>query len=194
MTMGILHVRGNRQRTISSRSRLLQTGAVSFPISTRNSALAVAHLLRSTNTHQVFVSDDAMMRSLFSETAKQLAQDDFAVQALDIPQFEHLYNNEAAPAPGDVRLWSFNFDSEAVILHSSGTSSFPKPIRILHRGFFSLGSVTCKSTVLGVLAPLMTIDCRFWWTGCLRDSQCAARCAHVPWVVSLFLKRVSKLW
>jgi acyl-CoA synthetase (AMP-forming)/AMP-acid ligase II len=122
---------------------LLQTGAASFPISTRNSPLAVAHLLRSTNTRQIFVSEDTTMQSLFNETAKLLAQDGFAVQALDVPQFEDLYNDEAAPASEDVQLWPFDFASLAIILHSSGTSSFPKPIRIPHRQFLSFGAVTC---------------------------------------------------
>jgi acyl-coenzyme A synthetase/AMP-(fatty) acid ligase len=89
------------------------------------------------------VSDDVPIQSLFNETAKLLAQEGFTVQALEVPQFEDLYNDEATPAPEDVRLWPLDFDSLALILHSSGTSSFPKPIRMPHRQFFSFGAVTC---------------------------------------------------
>jgi acyl-coenzyme A synthetase/AMP-(fatty) acid ligase len=121
-----------------------QTGATAFPLSARNSAVAVAHLLRSTNAHHVFISEDLAMQTLYREAAEHLAKDGFTTQAHDVPHFEDVYNDEPAPASEDVRIATFDFDALVVILHSSGTSAFPKPIRISNRRYVGFGTALCE--------------------------------------------------
>ncbi|VDB85408.1 unnamed protein product [Peniophora sp. CBMAI 1063] len=120
-----------------------QAGAVPFPISTRNSAIAVAHLLRATGVRQVFVSEDTIMRGLAAEAAALLAKDQYVVELLDLPRFEVLYER-STPAElsesNDYRIAPISSDALAVILHSSGTSAFPKPIKMTSRNFVAWGS------------------------------------------------------
>ncbi|KAI0031502.1 acetyl-CoA synthetase-like protein [Vararia minispora EC-137] len=139
LSLGIMQASGLAIVTADYLTRS-QAGAIPFPISTRNSAIAVAHLVRSTNTHQVFVSDDLSMQSIFKEATELLAKDGFAAQIIAMPQFNGLYNNDAVPEETEIRLWESTHNDTCLILHSSGTSSFPKPIRISHKVLQGFGA------------------------------------------------------
>ncbi|KZV69420.1 acetyl-CoA synthetase-like protein [Peniophora sp. CONT] len=114
------------------------TGAVPFLISTRNSPTAVSHLLRSTATEWLFVSEDSALRALAAEAIRLLAEDGHCVALLDIPRFETLFD-ESTRMPTDFCIAPPSVDSPALILHSSGTSAFPKPIMLTHRNYISWG-------------------------------------------------------
>ncbi|VDB87373.1 unnamed protein product [Peniophora sp. CBMAI 1063] len=120
-----------------------QTGAIPFPISTRNSAAAIAHLIRTTGVRQVFLSEDAAMRALASETVDLLAKDGYEIGLLDLPRFEVLYGSTTPPCPTleDSRIAPLSADALALVLHSSGTSAFPKPIQVNNHNFRSWGIV-----------------------------------------------------
>lgn len=132
-----------------------QTGAVPFPISTRNSALAIAHLLSSTNTRQVFVSEDVALRVLALEAVTLLARDGYRAEVLDIPSFETLYI-EAAPSTSNFCIAPFSQDATVLLLHSSGTSGFPKPIHLTNRIYISWGTCGCEC---------------FWFLSCTRSNS-----------------------
>ena len=124
-----------------------QTGCTPFPVSTRNSVVAVAHLYRMMDVHQVFVSDDPAMQSLNRQAIEILAKDGYLLEAYPIPQFDDLYSAEVACIPIDeVRIRPYTADSVAVIFHSSGTSAFPKPIKVLDRNLRAWGVAMCKRT------------------------------------------------
>ncbi|KZV68636.1 acetyl-CoA synthetase-like protein [Peniophora sp. CONT] len=119
-----------------------RTGAVPFPISTRNSTIAVAHLLRSTGVRQVFVSEDAAMRGTSLEVVRLLTEDNYLVELLDFPRFELLYSSGQSTSESDDNcIMPHSMDTPGLILHSSGTSAFPKPISISHRAFLTWGNV-----------------------------------------------------
>ena len=121
-----------------------QTGAVPFPISTRNSAVAIAHLVRSTDMHQMFVSEDVAMRTLASETTDLLAKNGYLVELLEFPRFEILYDQSApVPTPEESLIAPLSPKEPAMILHSSGTSAFPKPIRMNNRNYIAWGTSPC---------------------------------------------------
>lgn len=96
----------------------MRLGYVPFPISTRNSAQAAAHLMRVTECHHLFVSKDAAMQDL-SKAAKETLGSDYAVETYRMPGFEELYGGvENDPLPEPVEHPDMN--GIALILHSSG--------------------------------------------------------------------------
>ena len=95
-------------------------GLTAFPISTRNSAIAVAHLVTKTGVRQMYVSADAAMQRLAREANEILAKEGNAFEPLPMPDFEHLYGpggDEALVPMGDVSP-----DKTCIIIHSSGKS------------------------------------------------------------------------
>ncbi|KAI0743094.1 acetyl-CoA synthetase-like protein [Daedaleopsis nitida] len=111
-------------------------GCTPFPISARNSPAAVAHLVRATAVHALFVSGDAAMQRLALEAQAELARDGYAVRLLPLPELRDVYNDaEEGDAVGAVKMGRVDGDQTALIIHSSGSTSFPKPIRISHRNF-----------------------------------------------------------
>lgn len=67
-------------------------GLTAFPISTRNSAIAVAHLVSKIGVRQMYVSADPAMQRLAQEANELLlAKDGIEFEALPMPNFEDLY-------------------------------------------------------------------------------------------------------
>ncbi|KIK57003.1 hypothetical protein GYMLUDRAFT_247277 [Collybiopsis luxurians FD-317 M1] len=124
---------------------IMRAGFTPFPISTRNSDAAVAHLLKSTESKHLFVSPDVAMQGLAARALSMLAQEDGVVngeagkQQIDIiptPVFRDLFRaNALNPEPSGPT----DMESTAIIMHSSGSTSFPKPIRLSHRAFLERG-------------------------------------------------------
>ncbi|KDQ52238.1 hypothetical protein JAAARDRAFT_184391 [Jaapia argillacea MUCL 33604] len=115
---------------------ILRAGYQAFPISVRNSALGVRHLLKATGARHVFVSKDPPTQRLIHSVTDEVS-DGCADQSLDLslfpmPSYEALFANTEAfeQLPPMKKL---DHDSPALVLHSSGTSSFPKPIPLTHR-------------------------------------------------------------
>lgn len=97
---------------------LMYLGVTPFPISTRNSAIAVAHLVAKTGVKQMFVSADAAMQRLAHEANELLAKEGREFEVLPMPTFEDMYGpggDDALVPMGDVSP-----DMPCIILHSSG--------------------------------------------------------------------------
>lgn len=143
-----------------------QTGAVPFPISTRNSAVATAHLIRTTGVRQVFVSDDAAMHTLASGALDLLAKDGYGIEFLDLPHYEVLYGTSVPSPPlSESRIAPLSLDALTLILHSSGTSAFPKPVQLDGRNYLNWGVTYCQC----LLVPIMP------------GNQLIASCIHRLW-------------
>ena len=102
---------------------VLRAGFAVFPISVRNSPVAVAHLLRVTGARAVFVSADAGMRRLAREAAQEMSGEEegagFAV--LDVPPFEEMYGGGGEAGVRPEKKWKdADVDAAALVLHSSG--------------------------------------------------------------------------
>lgn len=103
---------------------VMRAGYIPFPISPRNSPAAIAHLLSKTNATHIFVSEDPSMQGLSAGSLKVLAaQGGQEVQRITTPFFDELYltysnEDDSLPPAAEKR----EFDSVALILHSSGTS------------------------------------------------------------------------
>lgn len=102
---------------------ILRAGFSAFPISVRNSPVAVAHLLRVTGARAVFVSADAGMRRLAREAAQEMCgeEEGAGFSVLDVPPFEEMYGGggEAGVRPEKERK-DADVDAVALFLHSSG--------------------------------------------------------------------------
>ncbi|TBU53497.1 acetyl-CoA synthetase-like protein [Dichomitus squalens] len=134
-TIGILAVTDS-PTYLTIQVGIMYLGHTPFPISARNSSVAVAHLIRKTSLRQLFVSRDAAMQRIAHEAKEQLANDGYEVELLPLPEFTDLYNDGPEP---DIPMSRIVPDKPALILHSSGSTSFPKPITILHRTFSQWG-------------------------------------------------------
>ncbi|KAF8311061.1 acetyl-CoA synthetase-like protein [Clavulina sp. PMI_390] len=114
---------------------IMRAGYVPFPLSPRNSPSAIAHLLKQAKVTHLFVSEDPSMQGLSKGSLKVLlGQGGQEVERLPMP----FYFDVAGPAaPGEeesiVPVAHAELDSPGLILHSSGSTSFPKPIHITQR-------------------------------------------------------------
>jgi acyl-CoA synthetase (AMP-forming)/AMP-acid ligase II len=100
---------------------ILRAGGTAFLISTRNSPVAVSHLLKQTGTHTLLVSADEPMQTLASSALVD-AGEDHGVNLLAAPSFLDLYSEEIGDQnPEILPEYPVDFlDSPAMILHSSG--------------------------------------------------------------------------
>ncbi|KAJ2927495.1 hypothetical protein H1R20_g9600, partial [Candolleomyces eurysporus] len=120
---------------------IIRAGSCAFPISPRNSDAAVADLLRKSGAAFMLVSRDKPMQKL-AQAARQLLDRDMPF--MDIPSFEEIYEQaDITEAPPSLHRKS---DETALILHSSGSTSFPKPIYLSHRNLIQWGLQPCKQS------------------------------------------------
>ncbi|KAJ7607406.1 hypothetical protein FB45DRAFT_948237 [Roridomyces roridus] len=100
---------------------ILRAGFQAFPISPRNSDVGVAHLLKSTKCSHVFLSEQK-------------------INILPMPTFDDLY----APSESTSSLppmQKLGLEEPAVILHSSGSTAFPKTITFTFRILMESGLI-----------------------------------------------------
>ncbi|KAH9915952.1 acetyl-CoA synthetase-like protein [Epithele typhae] len=102
---------------------VILAGFTPFAVSARNSPAAVAHLARQTGARVLFVSPDQEC------SASRQRPHDHAVELRLMPTFERLYGTEAQKH-GQIDMAPFDMEDTAIIIHSSGSTAFPKPIRI----------------------------------------------------------------
>ncbi|KAI0830379.1 acetyl-CoA synthetase-like protein [Trametes gibbosa] len=117
---------------------LMYLGLTPFPISTRNSAIGVAHLVSKTDVRQMFVSADPAMQRLAHDAIELLRKDGRELDLIPMPTFEDMYGpggDEALVPMGKVSP-----EKASIILHSSGSTAFPKPIKFLDKNFKKWGS------------------------------------------------------
>jgi acyl-CoA synthetase (AMP-forming)/AMP-acid ligase II len=104
-----------------------------FPISPRNSAEAVVHLLRATSATLLFVTT-AHLDGLVADVKTLLSERDGppGLQIEELPDFADIYEEAGDEGDGDARLISAlrePFDGAVeMYLHSSGSTGMPKPV------------------------------------------------------------------
>ncbi|CAL1699315.1 unnamed protein product [Somion occarium] len=118
---------------------IIRAGYTVFPISPRNSAVAVAHLLTKTSAERVFVGPEVGLQDLAAASLKIMSQAGTACPILDtVPPFESFYPKISEADFEPLTPFKPNWDDPAVIMHSSGSTAFPKPIVWSHYRYFML--------------------------------------------------------
>lgn len=120
----------------------MNAGFTPFPISPRNSADSVAHLLASTACQIVVVSSDKHTRRLADASFALYRQQNtgsISISIVDAPLFENLYPTNTGQVEELATLPFRKVTDQStpcVIIHSSGTVSYPKHVIITYRMFF----------------------------------------------------------
>ncbi|OBZ74338.1 4-chlorobenzoate--CoA ligase [Grifola frondosa] len=116
---------------------IMRLGLVPFPLSIRNTAAGIAHLIRTNHVLQVYVSEDAATQRLCSGAVEILEQDGWHLDVVVMMQFDQLSDlrSGTAETEPDVTLGRLDLNKVVVISHSSGSTSVPKPIFIDNRTF-----------------------------------------------------------
>ncbi|PBK89816.1 acetyl-CoA synthetase-like protein [Armillaria gallica] len=121
---------------------ILKTGYVVFPISPRNSAEAVAHLLRKVSVRYVLVSKDPAMQAIMKGALDvlQLSADHNALpSSISFPSFEDLF--AAVPSTDEVPYGRGKLEDVVMYIHSSGSTAFPKAIPFNNRRIIQLSLI-----------------------------------------------------
>ena len=105
---------------------IMRAGYVPFPISTRNSTAAVAHLLEKTDAKHLVVGLDPAMQSLATESLEMLKSQrpSAVITTSQMTVFSELYDEQLAPVKvEDVPYERPGLQAPVFLLHSSGDLS-----------------------------------------------------------------------
>ncbi|OSD00551.1 acetyl-CoA synthetase-like protein [Trametes coccinea BRFM310] len=115
---------------------ILRAGCTLFLMSPRNGAEAVADMLQRSRASQLLLTPDVVIRQVAEDALSRLPAGQITMR--DMPMFEDLFPSEQAKS-GNSFEWdvqfpdTFDLDSCAIILHSSGSTDYPKLIPWSHR-------------------------------------------------------------
>ncbi|KAI0332192.1 acetyl-CoA synthetase-like protein [Cubamyces sp. BRFM 1775] len=144
---------------------VMRAGYTVFLISTRNGPAGVADMLQRTDASQMLISPDTAVRNVAHDTLGHLPAGQLTLQAM--PTFEDLFPKDAESVnkafESEVKLpETYDPNAYALILHSSGSTGHPKPIRWTHRWLTSFGrgalslEVDTSRSVMGCHGTLMS--------------------------------------
>lgn len=159
----------------------MRAGYSAFPISTRNSPAAVAHLLQKVNAAHVLVGTERANQTLISESLaliEGVAKPSISVML----SYDNMYlegDEEFVPLPPV----KYNMDDVAFIIHSSGSTAFPKPIFWTYYQYSQASLTPCQSrNRFGLVSTRAEKYCiyRLWRSGFYRASSCVSFNADVP--------------
>ncbi|ETW76160.1 tridomain enzyme adenylation-thiolation-dehydrogenase [Heterobasidion irregulare TC 32-1] len=126
---------------------IMRLGLVPFPISIRNSAVAVAHLVKESNITQLLVSPDPAMQHLASDAIAILRRDEIYLETLPMTQFVDIADESHLNPEVELNFEKLNLDGVACLLHSSGSTSFPKIITVTNRTVLQWAALPCYGQV-----------------------------------------------
>ncbi|KAG8854181.1 hypothetical protein FRB96_007737 [Tulasnella sp. 330] len=121
---------------------IVYLGHTAFPISTRNSVAAIAHLLKETGCTQLIVFGGEPITNAVNQVRDELRGQRSGAEVLHVheaPTFEKFFPIYGPSGKDDedvedvAPLRKSSTKEHALIIHSSGSTSFPKPIRKSHK-------------------------------------------------------------
>ncbi|KAF7798676.1 hypothetical protein EIP86_009900 [Pleurotus ostreatoroseus] len=122
---------------------IIRAGHVVFPISPRNSPAAIAYLLSKMGAMYIFVGSEDALQDLAAAAFRNLSdsKNRVPIQA-QFPTFADAYEAGIDDPFEPLPPLQFEWNDPLVILHSSGSTAFPKPLVYTHERY-----------VLACLAP-----------------------------------------
>lgn len=138
-----------------------------FPISPRVPIPGIAHLITSTRTSRILVGGSKFIDDLTSELKASLHESNFTTEFIQLPTLQDILSGLEPghhgiqvihqPFPSLQRLDS---DSIFIILHSSGSTGFPKPIKWHVDGLFKNVINQCQYIfLLGLVCSIPSSTC-----------------------------------
>ena len=128
---------------------VMRAGYTVFPISPRNSPAAVAHLLKKAQVTHVLIDAQDALKTLFTKSIEFLEEDIksnlSSSSFLSFAEVHQSYTLGTVTEPPPVA--TFDLDNVAFIVHSSGSTAFPKPIFWTHYRFILLSWIPCESVL-----------------------------------------------
>ncbi|KAJ7770520.1 hypothetical protein B0H16DRAFT_1881524 [Mycena metata] len=111
----------------------LRAGCTVFPLSPRNSDMAIAHLIAESGIKYLLVSADAHMQEIARKAKVLLGSRSVHVDMIPIPTYEEISTTRGTDL--DALPLAPLIDDEQIILiaHSSGSTSFPKVIPLTQK-------------------------------------------------------------
>ncbi|KAJ7488848.1 putative aminoadipate reductase [Mycena latifolia] len=135
----------------------VKAGIVPFPISHRNSAAAVLHLLRTTGSHRLLTTKGSLGHLVGAVGAELVAQSPpYELSIEEIPLLGRLYPHlghetiEDPFIPYPSPATSTPLDAVALYLHSSGSTGFPKSIPETHRSIIHFAALDTLTDLVDI--------------------------------------------
>lgn len=113
---------------------IMRLGHIPFPISIRNSAPAVAYLMKATNSKYLVVTADGTIQKIADMVCNHNVDEEI-ITTIPMPTFSNTYVSSYEPLPPFKQP---DRTQTAFIMHSSGTTRYPSPILKNHQSMLQL--------------------------------------------------------
>ncbi|KAF7348966.1 NRPS-like enzyme [Mycena venus] len=114
----------------------LRAGCPVFPLSTRNSDVAIAHLIAESGVKYLLVSQDAHMQEIAHKANGILQSKNIHITLISVPTYEEICANKQEDTLPP--LQPIDDDHVLIIAHSSGSTSFPKIVPLTQKYFIKV--------------------------------------------------------
>ncbi|KAJ6484081.1 hypothetical protein C8R45DRAFT_1000132 [Mycena sanguinolenta] len=111
----------------------VRAGYTVFPLSTRNSDAAIAHLIAESGMKYLLVSQDSHMQDIARKAKALLNARDINIAILPIPTYEEITDTRRMDLDALPPLQAIPDERVLIIAHSSGSTSFPKIVLLTHK-------------------------------------------------------------
>ncbi|KAJ7446333.1 acetyl-CoA synthetase-like protein [Mycena latifolia] len=118
---------------------IMSLGYIAFPMAPRNTAQITANLLKDTGVRYIFVDTSGPINNLAKEVSELLAGEETKIHMFPMIQFGDLAARSDSKCA--LNALPLNDDDTMLILHSSGTTNAPKPIRFSKRALINMSKV-----------------------------------------------------
>ncbi|KAF7341779.1 NRPS-like enzyme [Mycena sanguinolenta] len=111
----------------------VRAGYTVFPLSTRNSDAAIAHLIAESGMKHLLISQDSHMQDIACKANALLNARNIKIGILPIPTYEEISDTQHTDLDALPPLQPIPDERVLVIAHSSGSTSFPKVVPLTHK-------------------------------------------------------------
>ncbi|KAJ7123310.1 hypothetical protein C8R43DRAFT_44110 [Mycena crocata] len=111
----------------------VRAGCTVFPLSTRNSDVAIAHLIAESGIKYLLISQDGHMQDIARKANALLHARNVNIEILPIPTYEEVSDTQRTDLDALPPLQAIPDERVLVIAHSSGSTSFPKIVPLTHK-------------------------------------------------------------
>ncbi|KAJ7642621.1 hypothetical protein DFH06DRAFT_1214012 [Mycena polygramma] len=157
----------------------MRAGCTVFPLSTRNSDVAIAHLIAESGVKYLLVSQDAHMQETARKAQNLLQLREVHIYLLPIPTYKEISADVHTDLDALPPLEPVDDERVLVFAHSSGSTSFPKVIPMTQKYFRTFSGTTDLST--RVQSGHGVAMFHSWgFNSVIRAAYCGTICSNFP--------------